>query len=78
MQKFLRFFLAFAFILPIVASSEPAFAKRKISHKRSEFSSAQRARLMAEARRICRKKYGPTATVYQLDYYKWRVVYSEF
>jgi hypothetical protein len=79
MRKLYVCLLAFIFALPIVASGGgPAFAKKKNSYKRSEFSSAQRARLMAEARKICRKKYGPTSTVYQLDYYKWRVVCTDY
>jgi hypothetical protein len=78
MRKLYVCFLAFVFVVPIVLSSELAFAKRKTSHKRSEYSAAQRSALMAEARKICRKKYGPTSTVYQLDYYKWRVVCTDY
>ena len=33
--------------------------------------------LMKEAQRICRTNFGPASTVYQLDYFKWRVVCTE-
>jgi hypothetical protein len=77
MRKLYVCFLAFAFVLPLITASQPAFAKRKTSHKRSQYSAAQRSALMDQARKICRKKYGAASTVYQLDYYKWRVVCSE-
>ena len=50
-----------------------ASKKKKLSKKRSDFTPAQREKLMERARQICRKKYGAGATVYRLDYYKWTV-----
>lgn len=50
-----------------------AAAKKKISKKSSDFTPAQRAKLMQEARKICKKRYGAGARVYRLDYYHWKV-----
>ena len=50
-----------------------AAAKKKISKKSSDFTPAQRAKLMEEARKICKKRYGSGARVYRLDYYHWKV-----
>jgi hypothetical protein len=52
-------------------------AQRTISHKQSEFSAQKRAKLMDEARKVCKRKYGAASTVYKLDYFKWRVICSE-
>ncbi len=54
-----------------------AATKKKISKKRSDFTPEQRNKLMEEARKICKKKYGSTSTVYRLDYYKWIVICTE-
>jgi hypothetical protein len=51
--------------------------QRTISHKQSEFNAQKRAKLMDEARKICKRKYGAASTVYKLDYFKWRVICSE-
>ena len=50
-----------------------AAAKKKISKKSSDFTPAQRVKLMEEARKICKKRYGAGARVYRLDYYHWKV-----
>ena len=50
-----------------------AAAKKKISHKRSDFTAEQREKMMEEARKICRKRYGAGALVYKMDHYKWKV-----
>ena len=47
--------------------------KKKISKKSSDFTPQQREKLMEEARKICRKRYGAGARVYKLDYYHWKV-----
>jgi hypothetical protein len=78
------------FILPLALPDHDAMAgycpsskggkcptPRTISHKRSEFTAAQRAKFMDEARKICKKAYGASSTVYKLDYYKWRVICNE-
>lgn len=78
------------FMLPLAMPEHPAAAgccpgskggkcpsPRKISHKRSEFTAAQRAKMMDEARKICKKAYGSSSTVYKLDYYKWKVICNE-
>jgi hypothetical protein len=78
------------FVLPVAMPNHIAMAgncptsktgkcpvQKKISHKRSDFTAEQRAKLMDEARRICKKKFGASSTVYKLDYYKWRVICNE-
>ena len=50
-----------------------AAAKKKISHKRSDFTAEQREKMMEEARKICRKRFGAGASVYKMDYNKWKV-----
>jgi hypothetical protein len=52
-------------------------AKGKISHKRSDFTPQQRAKMMEEARKLCKKRYGASSTVYKFDYYKWMVICNE-
>ena len=51
--------------------------KKKITHKRSDFTAAQRAKMMEEARKICKKRFGAPSRVYKIDYVKWRVVCTE-
>ncbi len=90
MQKLSLCLFCLVFVLPL-PMPEPAAAAgycpsskggkcpnpRKISHKRSDFTTAQRAKMMEEARKICKKAYGSSSTVYKLDYYKWRVTCNE-
>ena len=70
-------FLTFAIVaLPAPSGPDSAAAatkKKKISHKRSDFTPEQREKMMERARQICRKNYGAGATVYKLDYYHWKV-----
>lgn len=72
-------FLAFSFaVSPAVLDFDSATAatkkkKKKIRRKSSDFTPAQRKKLMEEARKICKRRYGAGATVYRLDYYKWTV-----
>lgn len=54
-----------------------AATKKKISKKRSDFTPEQRKKLMEEARKICKKNYGATSTVYRFEYHKWRVICTE-
>lgn len=51
--------------------------KKKISHKRTDYTAAQREKMMEEARQICKKKYGSASTVYKIDYYKWTIICNE-
>lgn len=51
--------------------------QKKITRSRTDFTAAQRAKMMEEARQICKKKYGSASTVYKLDYFKWRVICNE-
>ena len=62
-------------VTPIAAKLDnvAAATKKKVKKKSSEYSAAQRAKFMEEARRICKKRYGAGATVYKLDYYHWKV-----
>ena len=55
-----------------------AAAKGKITHKRADFTVEQRAKMMENARKLCRKRFGATATVYKVDYYKWRVICIDY
>lgn len=64
-------------------SADPAHfdaeaAKGKISHKRSDFTPKQREKMMEEARKLCKKRYGASSTVYKFDYYKWMVICNEY
>lgn len=60
---------------PIIGGVDDSAAatKKKVTRKRSDFTPQQREKLMEEARKICRKHYGATATVYRIDYYHWKV-----
>ena len=49
----------------------------KVTHKRSQYTEAQRAKLMEEARAICTKKFGASSRVHHLDYYNWKVWCTE-
>jgi len=51
--------------------------QKKVSHKQSDFTSAQRAKIMEDARNICKKRYGAGSTVYNFDYHKWKVTCNE-
>ncbi len=42
--------------------------------KRSSFTTKQREAIMAQGRKVCRKKYGAMATVYEVDYYHRRFI----
>lgn len=78
------------FVLPVAMPNHIAMAghcptskngkclvQKKHSHKRSDFTAEQRAKMMEEARGICKKKFGAASTVYKLDYYKWMVICNE-
>lgn len=39
-------------------------------YSRSQFTEAQRARILENARKVCKKRYGAGASVYRIDYYK--------
>lgn len=48
---------------------EAAAAKKKGGLKnRSSYTPAQREKILADARKLCKKKYGAPATVYRIDY----------
>lgn len=59
------------------AVGESSAAKKKISRKRTDFTEAQREKILEEARKICKRRYGAGATVYRLDYYTWSVTCLE-
>lgn len=46
-------------------------------YKRSQFTAAQRAKILEIARQVCRKRYGAAATVYRLEYSPFRVTCLE-
>lgn len=62
---------------PSSKSGKCPIQKKKITHKRSDFTPAQRAKFMEEARKICKKRFGAPSRVYKIDYVKWRVVCTE-
>jgi hypothetical protein len=51
--------------------------QKKVTHKRSDFTAEQKAKMMDDARKLCKKRYGAASTVYKLDYYKWNVICNE-
>jgi hypothetical protein len=51
--------------------------KKKLTHKRSDFTAEQRAKMMEEARKICKKRFGAPSRVHHIDYVKWRVYCTE-
>jgi hypothetical protein len=91
MRKMSLCLLAFLFVLALGGPSHEALAgggcpsskngkcpvQKKISHKRTDFTAAQRARMMEEARKICKKKYGAPSKVHHIDYIKWSVYCTE-
>jgi hypothetical protein len=90
LRKMGIYLFIFIFILPVAMPHHNAMAgycpssksgkcpvNKKLSHKREDFTTEQRAKMMEEARRICKKAYGAGSTVYQLDYYKWKVICKE-
>jgi len=60
-----------------LGTAEAATKKKKKSYKRSDFTAEQREKLMEEARKICRKRYGSAAQVYRIDYARWMVICIE-
>lgn len=72
-------FLAVSLLLALsLGTSGPdAATKKKITHKRSDFTAEQREKMMEEARKICKKRYGSSSRVYKIDYYKWIVICTE-
>lgn len=50
---------------------------KKISKSRSDFTPEQREKLLEDARKLCKKKYGATSRVHYLDYKKWTVTCTE-
>ena len=45
-------------------------ASKKKPKKEFEYTSEQRARIMASARKLCKQKYGPTSTAVNLQIMK--------
>lgn len=62
---------------PNSKSSKCPVQKKKITHKHSDFTAAQREKMMEEARKICKKRFGAPSRVYKIDYVKWRVICTE-
>ncbi len=60
-----------------VAVGDGMAGTKKINRKRSDFTPAQRVKMLEEARKVCVKRYGAASRVYKLDYSKWRVVCTE-
>lgn len=51
--------------------------QKTAAHKQSDFTAAQRAKMMEDARKLCKKRYGAASTVYKFDYYKWIVICND-
>jgi hypothetical protein len=67
-----------AFVLSLaVAAGDGMAGTKKISRKRTDFTAAQRMKLLEQARQVCVKRYGATSRVYKFDYSKWRVTCTE-
>jgi hypothetical protein len=67
MRKFISLFVISLFLVSqIGTAAEAASAKKKAGAKR-EFTAEQRAKIMEQARKLCKDKMGPTSTVYQLE-----------
>ena len=69
-------FCVLVFSLAVTAGDGMA-GKKKVTRKRTDFTAAQRMKLLEEARKVCVKRYGATSRVYKLDYSKWRVICTE-
>jgi len=67
--------LALALVIVIGASLGDAGAAAKKKGKRwVDFTPEERALLMKEARKGCRKKFGATVTRVQIDYFHERII----
>lgn len=92
MRKMGLFILTFLFVIAVGASNYAPVAagscpnsksgkcpvqKKQTIRKRSDFTAAQREKMMEEARKIRKKKYGAPSRVYKIDYAKWIVICTE-
>ena len=67
-MKMLRLLSAAALAVLMVVSADYAqAASTKTPAKKFEYTAEQRARIMADARKLCKAKFGPASTVYQLQ-----------
>jgi hypothetical protein len=88
MRKISLCLLTFLFVVAVGAPNNDAVAasscpsskngkcpvqKKKIARKRADFTAAQREKLMEDARKICKKRFGAPTRVYRIDYVKWQV-----
>jgi hypothetical protein len=56
---------------PIVELASPAMAaSKKTTKKKSELTPAQKKKIQEYAKALCEKKYGKSARVYRIDYFK--------
>ena len=79
MRRFSLCLSCFLFLLSLgPVYCDATEARGKITHKRADFTPGQRAKMMENARKLCRKRYGATATVYKVNYYKWRVICTDY
>ena len=46
---------------------------KKPGKSRNEYTAEQRAKILENARAVCRASFGASSTVYRLDYKKWQV-----
>ncbi len=65
------------FLVLALASGDVLAAKKKTTHKREDFSAAEREKLLDSARKLCVKRYGATSRIYKFDYHKWTVICTE-
>lgn len=73
MKKLFAFSLCLVMSFSVAGLEEADAAKKLKPIKRSELTKKQREAYMAEARRICKKKFGAPAQVARIDYYRRQV-----
>jgi hypothetical protein len=60
-----------------LAAGDGLAGTKKTTRKKTDFTAAQRVKLLEEARQVCVKRYGAGSRVYKFDYSKWRVTCTE-
>ena len=55
-------------VTPVEAAGSKT--KKKVTKGRNDYTAEQREKFLAEARKICVKKYGATSRVHHIDYKK--------
>jgi hypothetical protein len=78
MTKLSLWLCSCVFVLSLaVAAGDGMAGAKKVARKRTDFTAAQRMKLLEQARQVCVKRYGATSRVYKFDYRKWLVTCTE-